>query len=142
MAIRVLAVDDHNIVRRMTCALLQAESDIKIIAEATTAAEAIAMAEKHRPDVILLDLSLPDMNGLAVAKLLREIVPSARILILSERRRCRLLAKIGLPSRTGNGGPQGELRSGIPQPQTFKNQRHVIHLFLNHFRISDFIFLS
>jgi two-component system response regulator NreC len=84
MAIRVLVVDDHNIVRRIICSLLQAESDVEIVAEATTGTDAIAKAKEYKPDVIVLDLSLPDMNGLAVARLLGEAVPLSRILILSE----------------------------------------------------------
>jgi DNA-binding NarL/FixJ family response regulator len=82
--IRVLVVDDHDVVRRMICSLLRAESDIVVISDTCTGADAIAEAKKHRPDVVVLDVSLPDMNGLAVAKLLRETVPSCRILVLSE----------------------------------------------------------
>ncbi len=82
MAIRLLVVDDHEVVRRGLAVLL-AGSEIEIVAEAATGKEAIRQAEKHRPDVILLDVRLPDGDGLVTLEKLRSKVPECRVVMLS-----------------------------------------------------------
>ncbi len=81
--IRVLVVDDHVIVREGLRQVLQADGDFDVVAEAANGSEALALAERHRPDVILLDLTMPGDSGLIVAQRLRERVPESRVLILS-----------------------------------------------------------
>lgn len=82
MPIRLLVVDDHEVVRRGLAVLL-AGSEIEIVAEAATAKDAVRLAEKHRPDVILLDVRLPDGDGLAALEKLRAKVPDCRVIMLS-----------------------------------------------------------
>jgi two-component system response regulator NreC len=82
--IRILEVDDHPTVRRILCRLLQQEPDFTLVGEAETGAEAILRAKELRPDVILVDISLPDMNGLDLTKKLREVEPSAEVLLVSD----------------------------------------------------------
>jgi DNA-binding NarL/FixJ family response regulator len=80
---RVLLVDDHTIVRASLRALLAGMPDVSIIAEAGDGREAIELARSHRPDVVLMDISLPGLNGLeATARLTKEL-PGALVLILS-----------------------------------------------------------
>jgi DNA-binding NarL/FixJ family response regulator len=62
---------------------LEAQSDFKLVAEATTGADAILKVKELQPDVIILDMSLPDMDGLHVAKMVKGIAPSAEILVVS-----------------------------------------------------------
>ncbi|MEP7383135.1 MAG: response regulator transcription factor [Gemmatimonadota bacterium] len=81
--IRVLVVDDHVIVREGLRQVLQADGDFDVVAEAANGTEALALAEQHRPDVILLDLTMPGDSGLVVAQRLRQRVPASRVLILS-----------------------------------------------------------
>jgi DNA-binding NarL/FixJ family response regulator len=81
--IRVLVVDDHVIVREGLRQVLQADGDFDVVAEAANGTEALTLAERHRPDVILLDLTMPGDSGLVVAQRLRERVPESRVLILS-----------------------------------------------------------
>jgi DNA-binding NarL/FixJ family response regulator len=81
--IRVLVVDDHGIVREGLRQVLQADGDFNVVGEAANGAEAIAIAERERPDVILLDLTMPGDSGLVVAQRLRQLVPDSRVLILS-----------------------------------------------------------
>ncbi|HMH08660.1 MAG TPA: response regulator, partial [Terriglobales bacterium] len=64
--IRILVVDDHPVVRGFICRLLNAESQFEVIGEAVTGMEGVARAKESQPDVVLLDVSLPDMGGLAV----------------------------------------------------------------------------
>jgi two-component system nitrate/nitrite response regulator NarL len=81
--IRVLIADDHGVVRTGIRHILEGEAGFTIVAEASNGAEAIALAVEHRPDVALLDISMPSGSGLQVAAALRERCPSIRVLILS-----------------------------------------------------------
>jgi DNA-binding NarL/FixJ family response regulator len=82
MPVRVLVADDHEVVRT-GLATLFAGSEIKIVAEAGNGAEAVKMAIKHKPEVVLLDIRMPDGDGLeALDKIHREL-PSARVVMLS-----------------------------------------------------------
>jgi DNA-binding NarL/FixJ family response regulator len=81
--IRVLVVDDHTVVREGIRSVLAGAPGFDMVAEAATGEEAVAQAEAHQPDVILLDISMPGGSGLGVVGTLRERAPQARILILS-----------------------------------------------------------
>src|SRR5437899_2392436 len=81
--ITVVLVDDHNIVRDGLKALLMAEGDITIVAEAQTGREAVLLAEKLRPNVVLMDLAMPRLNGCEATRQIIKTVPSARIVVLS-----------------------------------------------------------
>jgi DNA-binding NarL/FixJ family response regulator len=77
-------VDDSELVRRVICKLLKEQSDIEIVCEASNGAEAVDKAREHRPDVVLLDIAMPVMNGLCAAHLIRNISPSTKILMLTQ----------------------------------------------------------
>ncbi|HXJ73103.1 MAG TPA: response regulator transcription factor [Candidatus Dormibacteraeota bacterium] len=81
--IRVLLVDDHAIVRAGLKALLEAAADIQVIGEAENGYQAVHESERLRPDVVLLDLAMPRLNGVGAARQIAERVPDARVLILS-----------------------------------------------------------
>jgi DNA-binding NarL/FixJ family response regulator len=81
--VRVLIVDDHTLVRAGICRLLQSLPDVEVVAEACNAQQAIDMAVIHRPDVILLDLSLPDRSGLEVLRPLQEALPQTKVVMMS-----------------------------------------------------------
>lgn len=82
MSVRLLVVDDHEVIRTGLKSLL-AGSDIEVVAEAATGKEAIEQADKSRPDVILLDIRMPDGDGLAALEKLRGVVPDSRVVMLS-----------------------------------------------------------
>ena len=82
-AIRVVVADDHAVVREGIRHVLEAEPGVTVVAEAGNAAQALTLAVEHRPDVIVLDVSMPGESGLRAAPRLREAVPEARILIMS-----------------------------------------------------------
>jgi DNA-binding NarL/FixJ family response regulator len=82
-SIRVLVVDDHPLLREGVTAVLQEESDITVVAEATRGAEAIELFRQHRPDVTLMDLRMPDMSGTAAIAAIRAEFPNARIVVLT-----------------------------------------------------------
>jgi NarL family two-component system response regulator LiaR len=81
--IRVLIVDDHAVVRKGIRALLGTEEDIQVVGEARNGQEATEQVQTLRPDVILLDLSMPRMDGIEVTRKVVEENPEARILVLT-----------------------------------------------------------
>ena len=82
-SIRVLVVDDHLVVRKGIRALLATEPDIEVVGEASDGTEAIAQAAGLQPDVILMDLVMPQMDGIAAIQRILARQPSARILVLT-----------------------------------------------------------
>jgi DNA-binding NarL/FixJ family response regulator len=81
--IRVLIVDDHPVVRAGLRAMLAIETDIEVVGEASSAAEAIAAARVHRPDVVLMDLRMPGENGARATELVMAERPQCRVIILT-----------------------------------------------------------
>jgi DNA-binding NarL/FixJ family response regulator len=81
--IRVLAVDDHAVFRGGISALVGHQSDMTLVAEASNGLEAIQQFRKLRPDVILMDLQMPDMNGLDAMIAIRGEFPDARVIVLT-----------------------------------------------------------
>jgi len=81
--IRILSVDDHSLLREGIAALVGSEEDMALVAEASNGREAIDQFRKHRPDVTLMDLQMPEMNGIdAVAAICGEF-PEARVVVLT-----------------------------------------------------------
>lgn len=83
MAIRVLVADDHALVREGIRHVLDAEPGIDVIAEAANGSDAVALAMQHRPDVVVLDITMPEETGLKAAARLREALPETKVLLLS-----------------------------------------------------------
>lgn len=81
--IRLLLVDDHELVRAGIRALLEDSSGLAVIAEASNGRESLQLAKEHRPDVIIMDIMMPDLNGIDATSRLRSDCPSANVLILS-----------------------------------------------------------
>jgi two-component system response regulator NreC len=83
MAIRVLICDDHIMVRQGVRMVLQSESDIELVGEAGRGEEAVALAEQLRPEVVIMDLSLPDISGIEAIKRIKAALPNTRIIALT-----------------------------------------------------------
>jgi DNA-binding NarL/FixJ family response regulator len=81
--IRVLCVDDHPLLREGVTALLATQADITLVAEASNGREAIEQFRKHRPDVTLMDLQMPEMNGVDAMIAICAEFPAARIIVLT-----------------------------------------------------------
>ena len=83
MAKTVLIVDDNEFIRQALCELFQRQADFEICADAENGREAIEMAEQLLPDLIVLDLSMPVMNGLEAARVLKRIMPTVPLIMYS-----------------------------------------------------------
>ena len=83
MVFEVLVVDDHALVREGLRTLLDAQDDLRVVGEAKTANEALALTRKLQPDVVVLDVRLPDRDGIEICGEIRELSPQTRILMCS-----------------------------------------------------------
>ncbi len=83
MTIRVLLADDHAIMRDGLKALLSARPGISVVAEVGNGRDAVRRAQELKPDVVIMDVSMPDLNGIEAARLLRDSCPATRIVMLS-----------------------------------------------------------
>jgi DNA-binding NarL/FixJ family response regulator len=81
--IRVLLADDHDLVREGTRGLLDREEDLQVIAEAGDGEEAVRLTLEHRPDVALVDIAMPVLNGIEATKRIKELSPTTAVLILT-----------------------------------------------------------
>jgi DNA-binding NarL/FixJ family response regulator len=81
--IRILTVDDHALLRKGIAALIDAEPDMELVAEAADGREAIAKFKMHRPDVTLMDLQMPEMSGVECITAIRRDFSQARIVVLT-----------------------------------------------------------
>lgn len=80
---KILLADDHDIVRAGLRALLEPRGDIEICGEAVTGREAVKLVEKHEPDIIIIDISMPELNGLDAVRQIVKVAPDTEILVLT-----------------------------------------------------------
>ena len=116
MQIRVIIADDHPVVREGLTAIINSQSDMKVVGEAENGRTAIELWLLHRPDVILLDLRMPEMNGIEATLAILKIVPQAKIIILSTYK-CNedvyQSVKAGAKAYLLKDAPRHELIAGI-----------------------------
>lgn len=81
--VRILIVDDHPIVREGLNGMLSSQADFEVVGEAATGAEALRIARETQPDVVLMDLRMPEMDGATATAALRDAMPGVRVLVLT-----------------------------------------------------------
>jgi DNA-binding NarL/FixJ family response regulator len=82
-SIRILIADDHTVVREGLVSLVKRKPDMVVVAEATNGREAVDLWKQHQPDIALLDLRMPELDGVGVIKEIRELNPNAHIVVLT-----------------------------------------------------------
>ena len=114
--IRVLIADDHAIVRTGLRALIHSEPTMELVGEASGGYEAIDLIEKTMPEILVLDLSMPDIDGIAVTRKIKPQFPSVRILVLTiheDEALLRAVLKAGAAGYILKGAAEAELISAI-----------------------------
>ncbi|MFN8534507.1 MAG: response regulator transcription factor [Dehalococcoidia bacterium] len=115
--IRILIVDDHPVVREGLAGMLRTQPDFAVLAEAADGSEAIQLAEVHQPDIVLMDLEMPNLDG---AEAIRRIVaahPASRVLVLTAYDTDeRIISAV-------QAGARGYLLKGVPRDELFRAVR-------------------
>jgi DNA-binding NarL/FixJ family response regulator len=118
--IRILVVDDHPVVRDGLIAILETQPDFAVVGQAGTGAEAVRVAAEQQPDVTLLDLEMPEMDGVEALRRIRADRPGVRVLVFTAFDTDeRILAAV-------QAGAQGYLLKGAPRSEVF-NAVRVVH---------------
>jgi len=115
MTIKLLVADDHEVVRRGLHTLFN-DTDVKIVAEATTGKEAVEQTLKHKPDVVLMDIRMPDVDGLDAIEKLRKKSPDTPVVILSTYDNPTYVARsaaLGAFDYVLKGAPRKELVAAV-----------------------------
>lgn len=108
MSIRVVLADDEEMVREALVGLLERESDIEVVATASDGRQAVEVARAHRPDVVVVDLQMPRLDGIGVVEELARVLPGCRVLVLTGHGRPAVLR------RALTSGARGFLAKGAP----------------------------
>ena len=114
--LRILIADDHDLMRRGLKTLVESHPGWQVCDEAHTGREAIAKAEQAKPDIVILDISMPELNGLEAAKSIRKASPKTEILILSLHYSDQLIREIldaGVRGYIMKSDPDGELINAL-----------------------------
>lgn len=122
-SLRILLADDHDLVRRGLRVLLESHPDWSICAEAHTGREAIAKAEEFKPDLIVLDIAMPELNGIEAARRILEISPSTEILALSAHYSDQLIRQILDSGIHGYIGKSDSDRDLVPAVEALANHK-------------------
>ena len=117
--INIVVVDDHPVVREGLSAMLSTQEDMQVVAEASTGSEAVSLSQSHKPDVVVMDLQLPDMDGVEAIEKIREGRPDSQFLVLtSYDTDDRVLHAV-------RAGAQGYLLKGVPKEELFHAVRTI-----------------
>jgi DNA-binding NarL/FixJ family response regulator len=131
---RVLIAEDNKLVRRDFVGLLAADKEFEVCGEASDSSETLKKVAELRPDLILLDVSMPGTNGLNTARILRQQFPALKILIISQHDSSQLLP------RSLEAGAHGCIEKGANRYRLTSNKE--ICLRTNPFRVCDLTRLS
>ena len=83
MPIRVILADDHKILRAGLRSLLESDGQFEVVSEAQNGRETVSLARQHEPDIVVMDVAMPDMNGVEATRKISQIAPTVRVLALS-----------------------------------------------------------
>ncbi len=81
--VKIILADDHTIVREGLAKLLEGEPDLKVVGEAEDGRQAVSQVEKFKPDIVLMDIAMPNLNGIEATRQIKKISPQTKVIILS-----------------------------------------------------------
>ena len=113
---RILIVDDHAVVREGLCALLMAEEDMEVVGQAQDGREGVAMALKTKPDVVVMDLSMPGMNGMEATRRILKSLPETKVIVLTSYKNeesVEQMIKLGAPAYLTKQSAAHELSQAV-----------------------------
>ena len=116
MSIRILIADDHQMLREGLRAILEKDEDIEVIGEASDGRTAVAMARTLRPDVVVMDISMPDLNGVEATRQIKAENPAVKVIALSrhsDRRYVLRMLDVGASGYVLKSGAYDELRRAV-----------------------------
>jgi two-component system NarL family response regulator len=143
MSIRILLAEDQRLVREALGALLSREPDIELVGEAATGPDAVSLAQETRPDVLVLDISLPGLDGMEVAKAVHAGLPAVRIIALSVHQEpyyVREMLKAGATGYVDKSSALAELVRAIRlvmQDKVYLSPNVTRHALSPHARVPD-----
>jgi len=117
--IRVLLVDDHELVRQGIRRILEISGDMEVVGEAASGEEAIRQAQEHRPDIVLMDVQMPGVGGIAATRKISQMVPTARIIALT------VFERAPFPAQLHDAGARGYVTKGCPAEEMLTAIRDV-----------------
>lgn len=121
MTINILVADDHDLVRMGIVRMLDDENELSVVGEAGSGDEAIALAKQINPDMILLDVNMPNMNGIDATKKLKQINPQFKILAVSS------LSAEPYPSMLIKAGVNGYITKGTPPEEMVRAIKKIMN---------------
>jgi DNA-binding NarL/FixJ family response regulator len=119
MPIRLIIADDHQIVREGLVALVEDEPDLQVVGQAATGRQAVRLARRHRPELALLDIAMPDMSGLEATRRIVTILPETKILVLTMHEEEAFFFE------ALHAGASGYLLKGVPSDELLNALRAV-----------------
>ncbi len=143
---RILIADDHTVVRSGLKAILQAQPDFELVGEAATGEEAVAKTRELQPEVLLLDIGMPGINGLDAARIIRDEAPQVRIVVLTmydDEAYLHQFLQIGVAGYVLKQAADAELVAAIRAVQRGESfiypslTRHLLNLYLEQARQRD-----
>jgi DNA-binding NarL/FixJ family response regulator len=135
----VLVVDDFIPWRQIVCSMLKTELNFKNIQEASDGVEAVQRAKEYQPDLVLLDIALPGMNGIEAARQIRNVAPSSRILILSENRDPDVVDEALRTTASGYVCKSDAAKELLPAVEAvLSGKRYVSRILLSNSQTSEF----
>jgi DNA-binding NarL/FixJ family response regulator len=114
--LRIVLADDHQIMRQGLVSLLEGETDIEVVAEAGDGQEAVALARQHEPHAVVMDVTMPNLNGVEATRQIKQELPKTRIIGLSIHQRVDMadaMRRAGAEAYLTKDGPADDLLAAI-----------------------------
>jgi DNA-binding NarL/FixJ family response regulator len=133
MSVRILIAEDYEPFRRFVCSVLGRRAELQVVGEVSDGPEAVEKAEELKPDVVLLDIGLPKLNGIEVARRIHELVPESKIVFLSMEYSLEVVQKalslgaLGYVEKLSSAGEILAAVEAVCQGKRYVSLSHLLH---------------